>query len=71
MIKAKKLTARVQRGPAKGHSVTLRRGDKVTILDRKDRRFLVRDRRGNQLYVTLDKLNLRQSADKGRQYVQR
>lgn len=71
VIKAKKITARVQRGPARGHSVTLRRGDKVTILDRKDRQYLVSDRRGNQVYLTFDKLNLRQSADKGRQYVQR
>jgi uncharacterized protein YgiM (DUF1202 family) len=71
VIKAKKLIVAVQRGPAKGHTVTLRRGDKVTILDRKDRRYLVRDRRGNQVYVPLDKLNLRQTAEKRRQYVQR
>src|SRR5437870_3127291 len=64
LIRAKRLTAHVQRGPAKGHTVTLRRGDKVRILDRNDRRYLVSDRRGNQLYVTLDKLTL--SADKGR-----
>ena len=71
LIRAKKLTAHVQRGPAKGHTVTLSRGDKVRILDRNDRRYLVSDRRGNQIYVTLDKLNLQQSADKGRRYVQR
>ena len=71
LIRAKKLTAHVQRGPAKGHTVTLSRGDKVKILDRNDRRYLVSDRRGNQIYVTLDKLNLQQSADKGRRYVQR
>src|SRR5712664_3106187 len=35
VIKAKKLTVDVQRGPAEGHKVTLRRGDKVTILERK------------------------------------
>ena len=71
LIRAKKLTAHVQRGPARGHTVTLRRGDKVRILDRNDRRYLVSDRRGNQIYVTLDKLNLQPSADKGRRYVQR
>jgi hypothetical protein len=71
VVKAKKLTVRVQRGPRKGHTVTLRRGDKVTILDRKDRRFLVRDRRGNQVYVSFDKLNLRQTTQTRRQYVQR
>ena len=37
LIRAKKLTAHVQRGPSKGHTVTLRRGDKVRILDRNDR----------------------------------
>src|ERR1700704_3115274 len=51
VIKAKKLTVDVQRGPAEGHKVTLRRGDKVTILERKDRRCLVRDRRGDQGYA--------------------
>ena len=61
----------VQVPPAKGHTVTLRRGDKVRILDRNDRRYLVSDRRGNQLYVTLDKLTLQGSAHKGRRYVQR
>ena len=71
LIRAKKLTAHVQRGPAKGQTVTLSRGDKVKILDRNDRRYLVSDRRGNQIYLTLDKLNLQQSADKGRRYVQR
>lgn len=71
IIKAKKLTLHVQRGPRKGHTVTLRRGERVTILDHRARRYLVRDRRGNQVYVTSDKLNLRQTAEKGRQYVQR
>lgn len=71
VIKAKKLTVHVQRGPAKGHTVTLRRGDKVTILARKERRFLVRDRRGNQVFVPLDKLTLQTAAETRRQYVQR
>lgn len=71
VIKAKKLTVHVQRGPAKGHNVTLRRGDKVTILDRKDRRYLVRDRRGNQVYVPFTKLTLQKTSETRRQYVQR
>ncbi len=71
VIKAKKLTVDVQRGPAEGHKVTLRRGDKVTILERKDRRFLVRDRRGNQVYVPFDKVNPRQKTKTRSQHVQR
>jgi hypothetical protein len=71
VIKAKKLTVDVQRGPAEGHKVTLRRGDKVTILERKDRRFLVRDRRGNQVYVPFDKVNARQKPKTRSQHVQR
>ena len=71
VIKAKKLTVDVQRGPAEGHKVTLRRGDRVTILERKDRRFLVRDRRGNQVYVPLDKVNARQKTKPRSQHVQR
>ena len=70
-IKAKKLAVRVQRGPAKGHTLTLRRGEKVTVLDRKDRRFLVRDRRGNLVYVPLDKLTVQKTPETRRQYVQR
>src|SRR6267143_2159825 len=71
VVKAKKLTVDVQRGPAEGHKVTLRRGDRVTILERKDRRFLVRDRRGNQVYVPLDKVNARQKTKTRSQHVQR
>ncbi|HEY4884920.1 MAG TPA: hypothetical protein VII08_14895 [Myxococcales bacterium] len=71
VIKAKKLTVDVQRGPAEGHKVTLRRGDKVTILERRDRRFLVRDRRGNQVYVPFDKVNARQKTKTRSQHVQR
>jgi len=71
VIKAKKLTVDVQRGPAEGHKVTLRRGDKVTILERKDRRFLVRDRRGKQVYVPFDKVNARQKPKTRSQHVQR
>src|SRR6266478_4626114 len=71
VIKAKKLTVDVQRGPAEGHKVTLRRGDKVTILERKDRQFLVRDRRGNQVYVTFEKVNARQKPKTRSQHVQR
>ena len=71
VIKAKKLTVDVQRGPAEGHKVTLRRGDKVTILERRDRRFLVRDRRGNQVYVPFDKVNARQKPKTRSQHVQR
>ena len=71
VIKAKKLTVDVQRGPAEGHKVTLRRGDKVTILERKDRRFLVRDRRGNQVYVPFDKVNARPKPKTRSQHVQR
>lgn len=71
VIKAKKLTVHVQRGPAKGHMVTLRRGDKITILARNQRRLLVKDRRGNQFFVPLDKLTLQKAAETRRQYVQR
>src|SRR5947209_181182 len=42
VIQAKKVTAHVERGPARGQRVTFRRGDKVTILKREDRRFLVK-----------------------------
>jgi len=71
VIRAKTITAHVQRGPAAGHTVTFRRGDKVRILAGNDRRYLVSDRRGNQVYVTPDKLTLQHPAEKGRRYVQR
>jgi hypothetical protein len=51
--------------------VTFRRGDKVTILKREDRRFLVRDRRGNQVYVALNQVKPRQKAGTRREHVQR
>jgi hypothetical protein len=62
VIKAKRLTVDVERGPAEGQRVTFRRGDKVTILKREDRRFLVRDRRGNQVYVASEKVLPKKSA---------
>src|SRR6266404_3635888 len=71
VAEAKKPPLDVQRAPAEGHKVTLRRGDKVTILERKDRRFLVRDRRGNQVYVPFDKVNARQKPKTRSQHVQR
>ena len=71
VVEAKKPPLDVQRGPAEGHKVTLRRGDRVTILERRDRRFLVRDRRGNQVYVPLDKVNARQKTKPRSQHVQR
>src|SRR6266850_1350497 len=71
VAEAKKPPLNVQRAPAEGHKVTLRRGDKVTILERKDRRFLVRDRRGNQVYVPFDKVNARPKPKTRSQHVQR
>jgi hypothetical protein len=71
VIKAKKVTVNVERGPAQGQRVTFRRGDKVTILKREDRRFLVRDRRGNQAYLSSDQVKFRKKARIRRQHVQR
>jgi hypothetical protein len=71
VIQAKKLTAHVERGPARGQRVTLRRGEKVTILKREDRRFLVKDRRGNQVYVALNQVKPRPKAGTRREHVQR
>jgi hypothetical protein len=56
VITARRLTVAVERGPAEGQRVTFRRGQKVTILRREDRRFLVRDRRGNQAFVPTEKV---------------
>jgi hypothetical protein len=71
VIQAKKVTANVERGPARGQRVTFRRGDKVTILKREDRRFLVKDRRGNQVYVALNQVKPRPKAGSRREHVQR
>jgi hypothetical protein len=61
IITAKKLKVEVERGPAEGRTVTFRRGDKVTILRREDRRTLVKDRRGNQAYVPSEKVHEKKS----------
>jgi hypothetical protein len=56
LINAKKLTVDVERG----------------VLKREDRRALVKDRRGNQVYVSSDELKRRQKAKKTRsKHVQR
>jgi hypothetical protein len=52
----KELTANVQRGPSQGQPVTLRRGEEVTVVKRENRRVLVKDRRGNQVYVSSKKI---------------
>ncbi len=70
-VQAKELTADVKRGPTRGESARFRRGDEVTALKRKDRRFLVKDRRGNQFYVSSNKVKRRQKAKKRSQHVQR
>ena len=56
VIQAKEVTANVERGPSQGQPVTLRRGEGVTVVKREDRRVLVRDRRGNQVYVSSKKI---------------
>jgi hypothetical protein len=61
VVKARKLTVSVERGPARGKKVTLRRGDKVTIVKREDRRVLVKDRRGNQVYLSSDQVFVKKS----------
>jgi len=76
VIQAKELTADVERGPAQGQTVTLRRGDEVTIVKQEHRRTLVKDRRGNQVYVSSskvksNKVKKRQKAKKRSQHVQR
>ena len=56
VIQAKELTANVERGPSQGQPVTLRRGEEVTVVKREERRVLVKDRRGNQVYVSSKKI---------------
>jgi predicted RNA-binding Zn-ribbon protein involved in translation (DUF1610 family) len=52
-----KLTAEVEKGPSQGQAVTLRPGEEVTVLKQEHRRVLVKDRRGNQVYVSSNKVN--------------
>ena len=56
VIQAKELTANVERGPSQGQPVTLHRGEEVTVVKREERRVLVKDRRGNQVYVSSKKI---------------
>jgi hypothetical protein len=56
VVQAKELTANVERGPSQGQPVTLRRGEEVTVVKREERRVLVKDRRGNQVYVSSKKI---------------
>ncbi len=70
-IQAKELTAEVEKGPSQGQAVTLRRGDEVTIVKQERHRVLVKDRRGNQVYVSSKKVKKRQKAKKRSQHVQR
>ena len=51
-----RLTAEVEKGPSQGQAVTLRPGEEVTVLQQEHRRVLVKDRRGNQVYVSSNKV---------------
>lgn len=62
VINAKKPTAEVERGPAPAQPVTFRRGEKVTIAKKDDRRVLVKNRHGNQVSVSPKKVKRRQKA---------
>jgi hypothetical protein len=66
-----KETASVEKGPDRGETVTLRRGEEVTIVKQERRRVLVKDRRGNQVYVSKKKLKKRHKAKKRSEHVQR
>jgi len=65
-----KETANVEKGPDRGETVTLRRGEEVTIVKQERKRVLVKDRRGNQVYVSKKKLKKRK-AKKRSEHVQR
>lgn len=71
VIQSKEVTANVENGPARGETVTLRRGEEVTIVKQERRRVLVKDRRGNQVYVSKKKLKKRHKAKKRSEHVQR
>ena len=71
VIQSKELTANVEKGPDRGETVTLRRGEEVTIVKQERKRVLVKDRRGNQVYVSKKKLKKRHKAKKRSEHVQR
>jgi hypothetical protein len=55
-IAAKRLKLNVVAGPNKGRAIILNREDRVTVLQKVGGAYLVRDKRGNQVYVNVPQI---------------
>lgn len=57
-IKVPRLVVAVEAGPARGRTVTLRKGDPVRIVDRDGAELLVQDKKGNRMRVKREHVTL-------------
>lgn len=57
-VKVAKLVVTVEAGPARGRTVTLRKGDAVRVLERDGSELLVQDKKGNRMRVKQENVTL-------------
>ena len=57
-VKVARLVVAVEAGPARGRTVTLRKGDPVRIVDRDGAELVVQDRKGNRMRVKREHVTL-------------
>jgi hypothetical protein len=57
-VKVARLVVAVEAGPARGRTVTLRKGDPLRIVDRDGAELLVQDKKGNRMRVKREHVTL-------------